>query len=204
MMTMKPVCALLVLSAMVLGIGACAHPASPPADVRVSSHPQTITLALDARDYDELAADLAQSILADSALGLGPSRVLALGPVDTDACKYDFDIRRFQEKLQTILLRSHKVSVSFALDAIKTSDVAAARYNVMLLQWKQDSAVDPQDLKTFGKLARVDYLLFGRLSDQTAEKGPRTEVTYTFNWKLGACESGLLAWADERERVKTR
>ena len=48
----------------------------------------------------------------------------------------------------------------------------------------------------------MDYLLFGRLSSLTVASGGRVEVTYTYNWKLGDCESGLLVWADEVELTK--
>lgn len=168
-----------------------------------SKEPKAITFAVDARDYREIGKVLAESLLSDENLALNDNIVLALGPVEDDTCLYRFDARKLQEKLQTILFRAGKAQVSFAVDAMKENSAAVARYNVMRLQWEKESTVDPEDLRTFGALADIDYLLFGRIASQVSTKGRAKEVTYTFNWKLGDCRSGLLVWTYEEERAKS-
>ncbi len=171
--------------------------------VKTLDAPKAVTFGIDARDVDEMASAMAQSLLSSGRIVLDGTKTLALGPVDTDDCPYRFDERTMQEKIQTALHRSDKLQVSFAVDAMRDNTAAEARYGIMLFQWHKANAVDPRDLKTYGSLARVDYLLFGRVSAQTAVSGRRTEVTYTFNWKLGECETGLITWTDESERTKT-
>lgn len=174
----------------------------PQPGVERSDEPEITSLGLDAKDYDEMAARMSQSVLVDSHLPLDGSKVVALGPVDTDDCLHHFDTRTFQEKLQTVLMRSHTIQVSFATDMMSRDDAVRARYDVIREQWMKESTVDPATLRTYGNLAKVDYLLFGRLSEQSITKARINEVTYTFNWKIGDCETGLLAWQDDMSIVK--
>ena len=171
-------------------------------EITVHDTPRIITLGIDARDYGVITKELANSILTDQRIPSGGSKVLVLGPVTTDSCIYRFDPLKFQEKLQTVIHRSGRMQVTFAVDAFSGNSAAEERYKIMRLQWEKESIVDPGDLKTWGLLADVDYLLFGRLTSQTATKGKQTEVTHTFNWKLGECRTGLLEWTDEAEITK--
>ena len=100
-----------------------------------------------------------------------------------------------------MLLQAHKMRISFAVDAMAEDSPALALYHLMSRQWAEHSAVSGDQLRQLGNLMDIDYLLFGRVSAQTTSKRRKTEVTYTFNWKLGDCQTGLLVWADERERV---
>ena len=158
------------------------------------------------QDYNQVAKKLSESILRNKELPLNESKVLALGPVTTDSFYYQLDRRRLQEKLQTILQKSGTMEVSFAVDAMKGSNAAKERYKIMKLQWAKgqlDRQSDSKDLVTWGQLAEVDYLLFGRISSLIQQTANRQEVTYTFNWKLGNCESGLIKWTDEVEYTKS-
>lgn len=190
-----------VLLPILAFLGACTT--TPTPDIRTGGSPRVVTYGIDARDYNAMVTQFAQSILTDTSFPVTGDKVLALGPIDESACHYEFDPRLFQEKMQTILLRSRKFKVSFAADALGSESAARSRYDIMQLQWAKESAVDAEDLRTIGSLSKIDYLLFGRVATRTTSKGDYTEVTYTYNWKLGDCESGILVWADERERTKS-
>jgi PBP1b-binding outer membrane lipoprotein LpoB len=179
-------------------------PPSPisSAPVIITEGPRRITLSIDARDYEEIATQLSDSILGDTRLKLDGTKVVAIGPVMDDDCLYSFDRRTFQEKLQVIAQRSGKLQFSFAVDSLGADTAALARYNIMRLQFEKESAVSKEDLLTFGQLANVDYLLFGRVSVLIADSGGNTEITYTYNWKLGDCKTGLLVWTDEKTLTK--
>jgi len=187
-----------VLALLTTGCGTTNQPS-----ITTSSDPKAITFAIDARDYREIGGVLAQSLLADEELDLKQTEVMALGPVEDDNCLYRFDARKLQEKLQTVLFRAGKVQVSFAVDAMKENSAARARYSIMQLQWEKANTVNAEDLQAFGRLADIDYLLFGRVASQVSTRRRAEEVTYTFNWKLGDCRSGLLVWTYEEERAKS-
>ena len=165
--------------------------------------PGLITLDINAADYNEIADRLVESLSAEGRVR--KDGVVALGPVQVSLDgDYRFDAERLQEKIQVIALRSGRFQCSYAVNAIQGNSAAEERYRIVKLRWEQENAIDAEDLQTFGKLAKVDYMLFGRLSSVTARGEEREEVTYTFNWKLGDCLSGLLIWADEAEITKMR
>jgi len=172
------------------------------AGVHIADAPKVLTFGINARDYDEIVKELADAILTDQTLSSVNKKVLVLGPVDTDSCPYRFDPVLLQEKLTTIIQRSGKLRVLSAIDAIGKPDFPAARYDTMRLEWEKRNAVDGEDLLTFGQLAKVDYMLFGRVSVQTAIKGRETESVYTFNWKMADCLTGLMVWSHEATRTK--
>lgn len=177
-------------------------PPAPQPGIRVSESAKVVTYDIDAREYNEIAAYMHQSIAQSGQVKKGG--VIALGPVSIaldDA--YRFDARRLQEKLQVQGLRSGLVNFNFAVDAMAGNNAAAERMKIMQLQWEKENTVDSMDLRTFGDLTKVDYLLFGRLSSHTVRKGAAREVTYTYNWKLGNCQTGTLVWADETEINKS-
>ncbi|MBF0263770.1 MAG: hypothetical protein HQL46_00730 [Gammaproteobacteria bacterium] len=168
-------------------------------DVSLTGSPKLITFRIDAADYNNISQKLSSKLLTDNKVLNNKGKVLALGPVDLSSTIYRIDPRTLQEKLQTTLHKSGNLQVTFAVDAMKDNSAAEARYKIMQLQWEKESLVDPKDLKTFGQLANIDYLLFGRVSSQQTVQGDKTEVTYTYNWKLGDCKTGLLVWTDEEE-----
>jgi hypothetical protein len=176
-------------------------PPSPvsSAPVVVTEGPRRITMNIDARDYEEIAARVYNSLVASKRIEAG--KVVALGPVSQDTdIGYRFNARTFQEKIQVLGLRSGLLEFSFAVDALGGKDAAVERFKIMDLQWEKESTVDPEELRTFGTLANIDYLLFGRLSTDTANN----ETVFRYNWKLGNCKTGTLVWADEFEMTKVR
>jgi hypothetical protein len=60
--------------------------------------------------------------------------------------------------------------------------------------------VDVEDLQTFGKLASINGILFGRVSS-LERRLPRggTEITYRFVWELSNTGTGVLDLSHEEK-----
>jgi len=175
---------------------------APQPSIKTHSNAGGATLGIDPRDYNRIAKQFYESLVESQRIPKGS--VLALGPVHGNLDHpYHFDARKLQEKIQVRASRSGRLDFCYAVDAMRDQDAAAARYKVMKLQFEKEHTVDSEDLRTFGRLADIDYLVFGRISSHKASKVFSREVTYTFNWKLGNCETGLIEWSDEAEFSKS-
>lgn len=180
-----------VIGASILLLGCQQHP-----PVRTAGGPRAVTLGIDARDYNQIAAELFNSLMMHQ--GLKENAVIALAPVaESFDGNYHFDARTFQEKLQVLAMRSGRFRFSFAVDVMDGESPAAERMRIMQLQYERERTVDPEDLRVFGDLADIDYMIFGRVSSITSQLGRRREVTFNFSWRLGNCVNGLLEWGDQ-------
>jgi len=174
----------------------------PQPAIRTLDSPKVATWDIDAADYGRIAQQFYASLV--SSQKAQPGSVIALGPITIDMEPgYRFDARTLQEEIQTVVLQSGRFEFSFAVDAMQDNDAATSRYKVMSLQYEKESSVDPQDMVTFGRLAKIDHLIFGRVWSQTTDNGNFSEVTFTFQWRMGRCEDGLLVWADKASITKT-
>lgn len=179
---------------------------APADNIVVSEGPQMTSFHIDSRDYNNIAKALYESMSRSPQISEGS--VVALGPVVYNLEPgIRFDHRSLAEKIQTNALRGGLMNFTFAVDAnTATPDggpgAAAERMKIMQLRYEQSEAIDPEDLMTYGQLAEIGYLLFGRVSSRTNSQGSYRETTYTFNWKLGNCKTGVLVWADEFEYTK--
>jgi PBP1b-binding outer membrane lipoprotein LpoB len=203
---MKKLLTLVSLSVAAGLFGGCKTDSAPKekeaAGVAVTSGPKMVTMDVNAQDYNDMAQKIEDSLAHSGKVTR--SNVVSLGPVGVSVDgPYVMDPKTLQEKIQTVALKQGLIQFNFATEAISTNSAAAERYKIMELQWTKESAVDAESLRTFGTLADVNYLLFGRLSSKTAKSGNASEVTFTFNWKLGDCKTGLLIWADEMEITKS-
>jgi len=177
----------------------CSCQVTPQPPVVVSPSPSLITRGIDARDYNAAAQALYQS-LAQSAIPEGA--VIALGPIATNT-RNPFDPVLLQEKLMVALGQTGRFRFSYAVsEALLGEDAAQERYKIMKLEWDKSSTMNPELLHTIGTLANIDYLLFGRVTEQITSIGNRAETTLTYVWKLGRCNDGIVAWADEFELSK--
>lgn len=180
--------------------------AAPASRVVMADSPRINTFNVDSGDYNAIAKQLYDSLTSNRRLRQGA--VVALGPVIynlEDGVK--FDHRTLGEKIQTHALKAGLLNFTFGIDAHHGSadgmgSVAKERMKIMRLSYEQSATVDQEDLMTYGQMARVDYMLFGRCTSMTAIQDGYRETTYTFNWKLGDCRTGLFVWVDEMEYTK--
>ena len=163
-----------------------------------------MTVQLDDHDYDIAVNNTIEALLE---MGLPEGKVLALGPVNVSDCRYPIQVDTLQNSMQTAL--NHEGSVKFVLakDLMANSEVQGL-YESISYNWEKKGEASPEQIKMFAKLAKVDVVLFGRVScldRELADDGH--EVTYRFVWKLANVKTGLLDKSNEcklRKNVKYR
>lgn len=159
--------------------------------------PGVMTVELDDHDYDLAATDLAKELLKR----VKPGYVVALGPIDTRDTPYSVQVGTIQESLMVIFDREGTIKFTLAVDATHGAPAAAQIYRIIEHNWFKSPSnpwADPEDLAKFGRLAKVNGLLCGRVSslDRRLPKGGK-EVTYRFVWKMADTETGVLQFSHE-------
>ena len=208
---MRKTVVLIGVVAMLMQVCGC-RPVTPQPAVQVrmgAGQQRIVSLAIDSRDYDEVARLLYESVVSSGKAKRGS--VVALGPIavnlDTGT---SFDPMTLQDKLRTLVTRSGTHQFSMAVEAVTAHSDAAgnkafqACMQARRLLHRQKNIDNEEDDIVWGGLAKVDYLIYGRLSSTSQRKGRFREVTYRFNYKLGDCRTGLLAWTDEVQYTKSR
>ena len=89
-----------------------------------------------------------------------------------------------------------------AVDAMAGGSAVEEIYKIIQFNWLNSNPMDVEDLQTFGKLAKINGILFGRVSsiERTLPDGGR-EISYRFVWELSNTGTGLLEVSHE-ERIR--
>jgi len=150
-----------------------------------------MTVGLDDHDYDLAVRDIARKLFEK---GLPQGYVVALGPVDTRECPYDVRVRQLQKSLQVVLNDEGTLKFMAAIDVMGAGgDAGTEIYRLIEYNWLNQNPIDAEDLQKFGKLAKVNGILFGRVSSLEREMSRgRKEVTYRFVWELANTETGIV------------
>jgi PBP1b-binding outer membrane lipoprotein LpoB len=150
-----------------------------------------MTVGLDDHDYDLAVRDIARKLFEK---GLPKGYVVALGPVDTRECPYDVRVRQLQKSLQVVLNDEGTLKFMAAIDVMGAGGNAGAEiYRLIEYNWLNNNPIDTEDLQKFGKLAKVNGILFGRVSSLERDMGRgNKEVTYRFVWELANTETGVV------------
>lgn len=179
-------------------LGGCAEVIPPPRTGYVPAEEEGVmTSGLDDHDYDLAAAGIAREMLER---GLPKGYVVALGPVDTKECPFDVRMRQLQKSLQVVLSKEGSMKFFAAIDAMAGNTAAGEIYKIMEYNWSNRNPLDVKDLQTFGRLAKVNGILFGRVSAMQ-RRLPRGgfEVTYRFVWELANTETGVVDISHEEK-----
>lgn len=148
------------------------------------------TIGLDDHDYDLVAENIAREMMLR---GLPKGYVVALGPVDTRECPYDVRVRQMQKSLQVILNKENTLKFTAAVDVMASGgDAATEIYRLIEYNWLNNNPVDMEDLQKFGKLAKLNGILFGRVSALERKNRNNREVTYRFVWELANTGTGIV------------
>jgi hypothetical protein len=179
----------LALMAMAACVGGCFR---PPTSAYVSPEEEGVmSIGLDDHDYDLASESIARELLTRE---LPKGYVVALGPVDTRECPYDVRVRQLQKSLQVILNKENTLKFTAAVDVMASGgDAATEIYRLIEYNWLNQNPLDQEDLQKFGKLAKLNGILFGRVSamERRNARGQR-EVTYRFVWELANTETGVV------------
>lgn len=156
-----------------------------------------MTAGLDDHDYDLVAAGVAREMLEK---GLPKGYIVTLGPVDTRECAFDVRVRQLQKSIQVVLSKDRVIRFFAGIDAMAGDSSIQEIYKIMEYNWSNRNPIDVKDLQTFGKLAQVNGILFGRVSSMQRRLPDRgVEVTYRFVWELASTESGVVDLSHEEK-----
>ncbi len=188
---------LVTLCAMAAGTSSCQSPPAPKSSYVPAEEAGVMTVGLDDHDYDLVAAGISREMFER---GLPRGYTVVLGPVDTHECPYDIRVRQLQKSLMVLLNKENTIKFMTAVNAMTGGSEIEEIYKLMEFNWFNRNPIDIQDLQTFGKLAHVNGILFGRVSclERSMDDGG-TEITYRFVWELSNTETGLLEIAHEEK-----
>ncbi len=158
-----------------------------------SKGPESLNTAeINSQDWARAADELVQSLLGSGALDKAPAQpaILAVDRViNNTTLSVDTDL--LIKKIRVSLTQTGKVAVTNTMGLGERAVVA-------------QEAAEMEELST-GKKQKVKaphYTLYGKLIQQTARDGKKTQNTYTFQMSLIAVKSGLTVWEEEREIAK--
>ena len=182
---------------MAMTFTGCRLPAAPRTGYASPEEEGVMTVELDDHDYDLVTAGVAREMFQR---GLPKGYVVALGPVDTRECPYDVRVIQLQKSLQVLFNKENTLKFMTAVDAMSGGTSVQEIYKIIQFNWMKGNPVDVEDLQTFGKLASINGILFGRVSS-LERRLPRggTEITYRFVWELSNTGTGVLDLSHEEK-----
>jgi hypothetical protein len=182
---------------MALAPAGCRNLSTPDSGYVSAEEEGVMTLELDDHDYDLATAGIAKEMFQR---GLPKGYVVALGPVDTRECPYDVRVIQMQKSLQVLFNKEGTLRFMSAVDAMAGGTAVEEIYKIIQFNWMKGNPIDVEELQTFGRLAKVSGILFGRVSSmERVIPGRGTEITYRFVWELSNTESGLLELSHEEK-----
>ncbi len=173
-------------------LGGCAAPSptATPATAPLVSPASDLTAALTEKNYEEVVKEISKEVLRR---GLPSGAVVMLGPVDTKGTLFKVDIDKLQTEISAVLGTSGDVQFALRQGVLENEPTAAAMYKLIDLNWSNENLTSPEELKKFGKMAKINEIIFGRVSTITdPREGGGFLVTHTFAWSLGNVETGTL------------
>lgn len=181
------ICGLAALCLFVLLPGCAVAPTSPYVPAQEVG---VVTVGLDEKDYQLAANSVCQKMLRR---GLPKGYVVTLGPVDTKKTPYAVDVEKLQDKVESILDEEGTLRFTVLKKALTEGSVAFDEMNKITdYNWENQNPIDLEDMQKFGKRAKINGILFGRISsiERGLPHGGR-EITYTFTWRLANTETGV-------------
>jgi hypothetical protein len=108
-----------------------------------------------------------------------------------------------QKSLQSALSEDDRLRFTMALGEEPMTGGGSAKdemYKIIEFNWFNRTPVDYKALKTFGQLAHVQGIIFGRVAclERPLPGGGR-EVTYRFMWELANTTNGIVEIAHEEK-----
>jgi hypothetical protein len=193
----KAFAAALMCGVMAAVLSGCRTPSSPRSGYVSPEEEGVMTVELDDHDYDLVTAGVAREMFQR---GLPKNYVVVLGPVDTRECPYDVRVNQMQKSMQVLFNKENTLKFMTAVDAMAGGTAIQEIYKIIQFNWMKGNPIDVEDLQTIGKLAKINGILFGRVSS-LERRLPRggTEITYRFVWELSNTETGLLDLSHEEK-----
>jgi hypothetical protein len=105
-----------------------------------------------------------------------------------------------QKSLQVLFNKENTLRFMTAVDAMAGGTAVEEIYKIIQFNWMKGNPIDVEELQTLGRLAKINGILFGRVSSlERTIPGRGTEITYRFVWELSSTETGLLELSHEEK-----
>lgn len=151
---------------------------------------ETLTVDFGSTDLQMIAERMVQSLLSAPVIQRRENPVLQVATVKNKTNEH-IDTKAITDKIRTTLLNSGKVQFTAAEFRQEVLDE---------LEYQRSSGyVDPETRKAVGRQVGADYLLAGEIASIKKEKDDTRDVYYKITMNLVDLETGLIAWADEKE-----
>lgn len=151
---------------------------------------ETLTVDFGSTDLQMIAEKMVQSLLSAPVIQEQHRPVLQVATVKNKTNEH-IDTKAITDKIRTTLLNSGKVQFT----------AAEVRQEILdELEYQRASGyVDPETRKPVGKQVGTDYLLTGEIASIAKRKDDTRDVYYKVTLNLVDLETGLIAWAEEKE-----
>jgi uncharacterized protein (TIGR02722 family) len=151
---------------------------------------ETLTVDFGSTDLQMIAEKMVQSLLSAPVIQEGHLPVLQVSTVKNTTREH-IDTKAITDKIRTTLLNSGKVR--FAAAELRQEVLQELEYQ------RQSGYVDPETRKPVGKQVGADFILTGDITSIAKQKDDTRDVYYKITLNLVDLETGLIAWADEKE-----
>jgi uncharacterized protein (TIGR02722 family) len=151
---------------------------------------ETLTVDFGSTDLQMIAEKMVQSLLSSPAIQERYRPVLQVATLKNKTNEH-IDTKSITDKIRTTLLNSGKVQ--FTASEIRQEVIDELEYQ------RGSGYVDPATRKQVGKQVGAAFLLAGEITSIAKERGNTKDVYYQMTLNLVDLETGLIAWADEKE-----
>jgi penicillin-binding protein activator len=184
----------LFLATLVSALAGCA---APPRTVLIDERADTsaVGVGLDMRDFDLVAGDAVQSMLASPAMTKpsGGRYVMAISRITNDTMqRIDTDL--LIKKIRVDLLNSGKVVITTAVGAVVEDPLA-----MQTRQLRGSQEFNQAQVAKTGQMIAPDLSLSGTIIQQNARLSDGTQrVEYSFQLAVTDVRTGLAVWEGEK------
>jgi uncharacterized protein (TIGR02722 family) len=156
---------------------------------------ETLTVDFGSTDLQMIAEKMVRSLLSSTIIQEGHRPVLQVTSVKNMTNEH-VDTKAITDKIRTTLLNSGKVQFT----AVENREDILEE-----LEYQRDSGyVDQETRKAVGKQVGADFLLSGDITSIGKERGGTQDIYFKITLNLIDVETGLIAWADEKEIRKRK
>jgi len=186
----RPLAPLLTVPALVLAM-ACNEPVTTYGSAQKA---ETVNADFSVTDVQMIAEAMVASLLATDKLQPDPAEpgqppLITVDRIANNTSEH-IDTKAISDKIRISLIKSGKVRFSAASEAM----------GALQAQYQQQAVfADTATAKAAGHHEGAKYLLKGRLFSTVKHQGRVRDVAYTLNLEVLDVETGVIAWAEEKE-----
>jgi hypothetical protein len=179
-------CFILMLAAFSVSVHACGTKVQYGDPTAV----ETLTVDFGSTDLQMIAEKMVRSLLSAPVIQERDNPVLQVSTVKNKTNEH-IDTKAITDKIRTTLFNSGKVQ--FVAADIRPELREELEYQ------RSSGYVDPETRTPVGRHVGTDFLLAGEIAAIKKKEGSTKDVYYKVTLNLVDLETGLIAWAEEKE-----